>query len=73
MTVPVKTTKPKVAVGPTSIVGWLTAGLGVLPMVIKAIEEGSVAVQGPEKYLAVFGIAAGLITQVFRYIQSLKA
>lgn len=73
MTVPVKTTKAKVAVGPTSIVGWATAALGVLPMVVKAVEEGSVAVQGPERYLAVFGIATGLVTQVFRYVQSLKA
>lgn len=62
----------KVSIGATTIVGWATALMALLPTVIKAVEEGQVAFNGPEKYLAVFGIASGVITQVARYLQAHK-
>ncbi|HXJ92642.1 MAG TPA: hypothetical protein VMT20_07140 [Terriglobia bacterium] len=60
----------KVSVGVTSVIGWLTALLGCLPIIIKSVEEGAVAFNGPEKYLAILGIAAGLVTQIGRYFQA---
>ena len=62
--------KTSVSIGPTTIVGWATAVLALLPAIVASISEGTVAFNGPEKYLAIFGIAAGLITQVGRYVQS---
>lgn len=62
----------KVSVGITSVVGWLTALLALLPTIISSIESGAVAFNGPEKYLAIFGIASGLVTQVARYLQAHK-
>lgn len=72
MTTPVKT-KPTVAIGPTTVVGWLTALLGCLPIIVKTIEEGTVAFNGPEKWLAVIGVVSLAVTQIGRYLQSLKA
>lgn len=65
-------TNNKVSVGITSIVGWLTALLGLLPTIIKSVESGQTALAGPEKYLAIAGIAAGLVTNVARYFQANK-
>lgn len=62
----------KVSVGITSVIGWLSALLGLLPTIIKALEEGNVVLAGPEKYLAIAGIAAGLVTNVGRYFQAHK-
>lgn len=64
--------KNKVPVGVTSVVGWATAFLALLPTIIKAVEEGKVAFSGPEKYLAIFGIASGLVTNIARYLQAHK-
>lgn len=63
----------KVSVGITSIIGWLAALGGLLPTIIKALEEGQVALAGPEKYLAIAGIAFGLLTNTARYFQAHKA
>lgn len=65
-------TNNKVSVGITSVIGWLTALLGLLPTIIKAVESGQVALDGPEKYLAIAGIAAGLVTNISRYFQANK-
>lgn len=65
-------TNNKVSVGITSIIGWLTALGAMIPTIVKAFEEGQVALGGPEKYLAIFGIASGLITNVARYFQAHK-
>jgi hypothetical protein len=62
----------KVSVGVTSVIGWLTAFLALLPAIIKAIEGSGAAFTGPGKYLAVFGIASGLVTNVARYLQAHK-
>jgi hypothetical protein len=64
--------KPKVSIGATTVVGWLTALVGLLPIIVKSIESGTTAFNGPEKWLAVAGVIFGSITQVFRYAQSLK-
>lgn len=65
-------TDNKVSVGITTVVGWATALLALLPTIISSVESGAVAFNGPEKYLAIFGIASGLITQVARYLQAHK-
>lgn len=62
----------KVSVGITSIIGWLAALGGLLPTIIKALEEGQVALAGPEKYLAIAGISFGLLTNISRYLQANK-
>lgn len=71
MTTPTKPIRTTVAIGPTTIVGWISAVLGLLPIVVKSVEEGAVALAGPEKYLAIFGIVMAGITQIGRYLQSL--
>jgi hypothetical protein len=65
-------TNNNVSIGPTTIVGWMTALLALLPAIIKSVEEGQVSFNGPEKYLAILGIASGLITQIGRYLQAHK-
>jgi hypothetical protein len=62
----------KVSVGVTSIIGWLTALLALLPTIITSVQSGTVAFNGPEKFLAIVGIASGLITQIGRYLQAHK-
>jgi hypothetical protein len=62
----------KVSIGSTTIVGWSSALLALLPTIIKAVETGSVALAGPEKYLAITGIVVGAITQIGRYLQAHK-
>lgn len=62
--------KTSVSVGATSIIGWLGAVLGLLPVIVKSIEEGQVALGGPEKWLAIAGIVVGAITQIGRYLQA---
>lgn len=64
--------KPSVSIGPTTIIGWLTGLVGLLPSLWKSIEEGQVALHGPEKYLAIAGIISLAITNIGRYVQSLK-
>lgn len=61
-----------VPVGITSIIGWLGAFLALVPTIIKAVEEGQVALAGPEKYLAIAGIVLGAITNIGRYLQAHK-
>jgi hypothetical protein len=62
----------KVSVGITSIIGWVTSLLALLPTIVISLEEGQATLAGPEKYLAIMGIATGLITQVGRYLQAHK-
>lgn len=64
--------QPKVSIGVTSIVGWAGAVLALLPTIVKSIEEGQVAFNGPEKYLAITGIALALVTNIGRYLQAHK-
>jgi hypothetical protein len=62
----------KVSIGPTSIAGWATAVAAMIPVIVKAIEEGkaSFVVGGPEKWLAIFGIVIAAVTQIGRNAQS---
>ena len=64
--------KTAVPIGITTKVGWGTALLALIPLIVKSIEEGTAAsvVGGPEKWLAIFGIVIGAITQIFRYVQA---
>lgn len=64
--------KPKVTIGVTSIVGWLTSLIGLAPVVWKSVEEGQVAFGTAEKWSALAGVIALAITQLGRYAQSLK-
>lgn len=65
-------TNNKVSIGSTTVIGWTSALLALLPTVIKAVETGTTALAGPEKYLAIGGIAVGLVTQIGRYLQAHK-
>jgi hypothetical protein len=60
----------KVAIGPTTWVGWVTMAVGLLPSLVKTVESGVVSFHGPEKYLALAGIIAGSITNAGRYLQA---
>lgn len=61
----------KVSVGISSIIGWLSGILGMLPIIIKVIQEGSaITVAGPEKYLALFAVIMAGLTQIGRYLQA---
>lgn len=60
----------KVSIGTTTIVAWATAFLAMLPTIVKSIEQGVVAWNGPEKYLAIYGIATALVSFIGRYLQA---
>jgi hypothetical protein len=62
--------KTSVSIGATSVIGWVTALLGLMPVIVKSVEEGAVAFNGPEKWLAIAGIVIGAITQIGRYLQA---
>lgn len=60
----------KVRVGITTVVGWGTALLGFLPVLVKSYSEGAQAIHSPEKYMALAGIVFVVITQAARYLQA---
>jgi drug/metabolite transporter (DMT)-like permease len=60
----------QVKIGTTTVVGWATALLGALPIIVKSIEEGEVAFHGPEKYLALLSVVSLAVTQLGRYAQA---
>lgn len=65
------TIRSKVSIGTTSIVGWLTALLGLAPIAAKAVQEGAgITVSGPERWLAIAGVAALFVTNGGRYLQA---
>lgn len=60
----------KLSVGWTSAVGLLVTLLGLVPIVGKVVQEGSrVAVHGPERWLAIGGLALGGVVGAGRYLQ----
>lgn len=61
-----------VSVGITTIIGWLTAVGGAIPIVVKLLEEGQkgLTLAGPEKWGAILSVVALGITQLGRYIQA---
>jgi hypothetical protein len=73
---PVPTSTPKVSIGPTTVVGWITSVLLALPPaiteIVALIENEKARLAGPEKWLAILGIVTLAITLIGRYLQSLK-
>lgn len=68
--------KPKIAIGLTSIIGYLVALLGLLPDIIKTLETGSSFLERmnePEEIAALVGIVAFAITQIGRYAQAIRS
>jgi hypothetical protein len=61
-----------VSVGITTIIGWLTAVGGLIPILVKLLEEGQkgLTLAGPEKWFAIIGVVSLGITQIGRYVQS---
>jgi hypothetical protein len=64
--------QPKVSVGITTIIGWLTAIGGAIPIVVKLLEEGQkgLTLAGPEKWAAILAVVSLGITQIGRYLQA---
>ena len=64
-----------VSVGITTIIGWLTAIGGAIPIVVKLLEEGQkgLTLSGPEKWAAILSVVALGITQLGRYFQAVAA
>ncbi len=60
----------KVKVGISTIVGYSLLASGLLPVVIKIIQEGSIALNGPEAAFALAGVILGGITSIGRYAQA---
>jgi hypothetical protein len=62
----------KVSIGITSVIGWLTAIGGVIPIVVKLLEEGQAGLklEGPEKWAAIIAVVSLAITQLGRYLQA---
>jgi hypothetical protein len=62
----------KVSVGITTIIGWLTAIGGAIPIVVKLLEEGQKGLTpaGPEKWAAILAVVSLGITQIGRYLQA---
>lgn len=63
---------PKVTIGISSIIGWLTALAGAIPILVKLLEEGSkgLTLAGPEKWAAIISVVSLAVTQLGRYLQS---
>lgn len=62
----------KVSIGVTSVIGWVTGAVALLPLLVKDLEAGKAALGSGEKYAAIAGVVALAITQIGRYAQSLK-
>lgn len=63
----------KVTVGITTIIGYLTALGGAIPLLVKLLEEGAkgLTLAGPEKYAAIISIVSLAVTQLGRYLQAI--
>lgn len=59
----------KVSFGATSIIGYLSAALAAIPIVIKAIEEGTVAFS-KSGWLGVFVVVTTAVTTLVRGLQA---
>lgn len=64
---------PKVTVGVSSIVGYLTAFAGAIPILVRLVEEGAkgLTLAGPEKWAAIISIVSLAVTQIGRYLQAI--
>jgi len=63
---------PKVSIGISSIIGYLTALGGVIPLIVKLLEEGVSAyhIGGTEKWAAIVAVVSLAVTQIGRYLQA---
>lgn len=61
-----------VGIGITTVVGWLVTLGGLLPIIVKLLEEGaaSLTIGGPEKWAAIISIVSLAVTQIGRYLQA---
>lgn len=61
-----------VSIGSSSIIGWLTAIAGAIPIIVKLLEEGQkgLTLAGPERWAAILSVVSLGITQLGRYIQA---
>lgn len=64
--------KTSVPIGITTIIGYLVTLGGLLPVIVKLLEEGGAAfaLGGPEKWAAIVAVASLAITQIGRYLQA---
>ena len=62
--------KTSVSIGITSVIGWVTALFAILPAILESIKVNEVAINGPNKWLAIVSIVALAITQIGRYAQA---
>jgi hypothetical protein len=62
----------QVSVGITTIIGYLVAFAGAVPMIVKLLEEGQkgLTLAGPEKWAAILSVVSLAVTQIGRYIQA---
>ena len=62
----------KVSIGITTVIGWLVALGGLLPIVVKLLEEGASAltIGGPEKWAAIIALVSLAVTNIGRYLQA---
>lgn len=61
-----------VSIGITTVIGWLVAAAGAIPVLVSILEEGNaaVAINGPEKWAAIISVVSLAITQIGRYLQA---
>ncbi len=61
-----------IKIGITSVIGWLTAAVAAIPVIVQILEEGNaaVAINGPTKWAAIISVISLAITQIGRYAQA---
>lgn len=64
--------KTTVSVGITTVIGYLVAAAGAIPVLVSILEEGNaaVAINGPEKWAAIISVVSLAVTQIGRYFQA---
>jgi hypothetical protein len=62
----------KVSIGMSTVIGYLVALGGALPIVVKLLEEGQAGLKlaGPEKWSAIISVISLAVTQLGRYAQA---
>src|ERR1019366_1792876 len=64
------TPSPQVSIGPSSILGWLLGGAGLLTSVILSLENSQALVSGPGKWPAILGAAVLALNGLGRQFQA---
>lgn len=63
-------TSQQVPVGPSSVLGWLAAGAGLLTATVQSLENSQALVSGPGKWPAILGVVALAATNLGRQFQA---